>query len=105
MNPDKMRTTYGKLMYLLMDAQRPEVKDILGFSAVSPIRTVYETLEEGGALGLLKEDLVRTATQEIYSEGRSRREVQSDIKAKERAIERLSTKYAKSSELNEEKTK
>ena len=101
MNPEKMRTTYGKLVYLLMDTQRPEVKDMLGFSAVSPIRTVYETLEKGGALGLLKEDLIRTATQEIHSEGRSRREVQSDIKAKERAIERLSAKYARSSELSE----
>jgi hypothetical protein len=102
MNPDKMRATYGKLMYLLMDAQRPEVKDMLGFSAVCPIRTVYETLEKGGALGLLKENLIRTATQEIYSEGRSRREVQSDIKAKERTIERLSAKYARSSDLDEE---
>jgi hypothetical protein len=105
MNPDKMRTTYGKLVYLLMDAQRPEVKEMLGFSAVSPIRTVYETLEKGGALGLLEEDLIRTATQEIHSEGRSRREVQSDIKAKERAIERLSTKYARSSELDEDAIK
>jgi len=101
MNPDKMRATYGKLVYLLMDAQRPEVKDMLGFSVVSPIRTVYETLEKGGALGLLEEDLIRTATQEIHSDGRSRREIQSDIKAKERAIERLSAKYARSSELNE----
>ena len=97
-----MRTTYGKLMYLLMDAQRPEVKDMLGFSAVSLIRTVYETLEEGGALGLLEEDLIRTATQEIHSEGRLRREIQSDIRAKERAIERLSAKYARSSELDED---
>lgn len=105
MNPDKMRTTYGKLIYLLMDAQRPEVRDILGFSAASPIQTVYETLEKGGALGLLEDDLIRTATQEIYSEGRSRREVQSNIKAKERAIERLSAKYARASELDEEMIK
>ena len=36
------------------------------------------------------------ATREIYSEGRSRREVQRDIKIKERAIETLSSKYQRS---------
>lgn len=66
---------------------------MLGFSCVKPIRTVYTVLEEHGALDLLREDLVAVATKEIYSEGRSRRDVQKEIRSKERAIETLSSKY------------
>ncbi|KAI5893683.1 uncharacterized protein SCHCODRAFT_02622480 [Schizophyllum commune H4-8] len=95
MNPDKMRTTYGKLIYLLQDSQTPEVKDILGFSCVSPIKTVYTVLEEAEAIDLLREDMITVATKEIYSEGRARRDIQKDIKAKERAIEHLSSRYSR----------
>lgn len=93
MNPDKMRSTYGKLIYLLQDSQTPEVKDMLGFSCVRPIKTVYTVLEQHDALDLLREDLIAVATKEIYSEGRSRRDIQKDIKNKERAIETLAAKY------------
>ncbi|KAG6335288.1 hypothetical protein ID866_3792 [Astraeus odoratus] len=93
MNPDKMRTTYGKLIYLLQDSQSPEVKDMLNFTCVKPITTVYSVLEEHDALGLLRDDLITVATKEIESDGRSRRDVQKDIKSKERAIEMLSARY------------
>jgi uncharacterized coiled-coil DUF342 family protein len=69
---------------------------MLNFSCVKPIITVYNILEEHGALDMLRDDLIMVATQEIYSEGRSRREVQRDIKNKERAIETLSSKYQRS---------
>ncbi|KAI0775892.1 hypothetical protein BD413DRAFT_648770 [Trametes elegans] len=95
MNPDKMRATYGKLIYILQDSQTPEVKDLLSFSCVKPIKTVYTVLEEHDALDLLRDDLIAVATKEIYSEGRSRREVQKDIKSKERALEALAAKYAR----------
>ena len=74
---------------------------MLGFSCVKPIKTVYTILEEAGALDLLREDLVAIATKEIYSEGRSRRDIQKDIKSKERAIEVLSSKYS-SRDLSQE---
>ena len=74
---------------------------MLGFSCVKPIKTVYTVLEEAGALDLLREDLVAIATKEIYSEGRSRRDIQKDIKSKERAIEVLSSKYT-SRDLSQE---
>ncbi|KAH7923662.1 hypothetical protein BV22DRAFT_1036079 [Leucogyrophana mollusca] len=96
MNPDKMRTTYGKLIYLLQDSQSPEVKDLLSFSCVKPIKTVYTVLEEHDALDLLRDDLISVATKEIYADGRSRRDIQKDIKSKERAIETLSTRYQRS---------
>ncbi|KAI6040452.1 hypothetical protein EDC04DRAFT_2996863 [Pisolithus marmoratus] len=93
MNPDKMRTTYGKLIYLLQDSQSPEVKDMLNFICVKPIKTVYSVLDVHGATGLLRDDLITYATMEIYSDGRTRREVQKDIRKKERAIEILSARY------------
>lgn len=69
------------------------MKDLLSFSCVKPIHTVYAVLEEHDALDLLRDDLIAVATKEIYSEDRSRREIQRDIKSKERAIEALSAKY------------
>ena len=55
------------------------MKDTLGFSCVKPIKTVHGVLEESDALDLLRDDLVAVATKEIYSEGRTRREIQRDI--------------------------
>jgi hypothetical protein len=95
MNPDKMRTTYGKLIYLLQDSQSPEVKDLLSFSCVRPIKTVNALLEEHGAIDLLRDDLITVATKEIYAEGRARRDIQKEIKSKERAIETLASRYAR----------
>ena len=105
MNPDKMRNTYGKLLYMLQDSQLPEIQDMLGFTAVSPIKTVYTVLEAGGALDMLREDIIHVATQEISAENRSRREIQSAIKAKERAIEKLAYKYSRQTEMQEEELK
>jgi len=34
MSPEKMRATYGKLVYLLQDSQIPEVQEMLTFSMV-----------------------------------------------------------------------
>ncbi|KAJ3531814.1 hypothetical protein NM688_g7519 [Phlebia brevispora] len=102
MNPDKMRNTYGKLIYLLQDSQSSDIKETLGFSCVKPIKTVHSVLQEHDALDLLRDDLVTVATQEIYSEGRTRREIQRDIKAKERAIETLASKYHRGKLTQEE---
>ncbi|TPX61712.1 hypothetical protein PhCBS80983_g00976 [Powellomyces hirtus] len=96
MNPEKMRTTYGKLVYMLQDSQIPEVKELLQFACVKPVKTVYTTLTELGGLAILQDQLINPATQEILSEGRSRHHVQAEIKMKERAIEQLARKYATS---------
>ena len=66
---------------------------MLGFSCVRQIKTVYTVLEEHDALDMLREDAIAIATKEIYSEGRTRRDIQKEIKAKERAIETLAAKY------------
>jgi Protein of unknown function (DUF2009) len=92
-NPEKMRDTYGKLCYMLMDSSEPEIIELLGFRCVRPLRTVSLLLEEGGATAMLDDPLMAIATAEIASEGRPRGAVQKDIKAKERARDILARKY------------
>lgn len=58
-------------------------------------RLLIDNISENDVLELLRDDLINAATQEIYSEGRSRREIQKDIKVKERAIETLSSRYSR----------
>ena len=40
MNPEKMRTEYGKLVYLLQDSCAPHVRELLEFECVRPVKTV-----------------------------------------------------------------
>ena len=75
---------------------------MLGFTCVAPIRTVHEMLDANGVLDLLRDPLITTATQEIIADKRSRREIQRDIRAKERAIETLSSKYRREPRLPQE---
>jgi len=94
MNPEKMRAEYGKLVYMLQDSMVPEVRELLGFSCVKPIRTVYTLLEEKGALAILMDDKMVTATSEILDDGIKTREmIRREIKAKEAAVEYLARKY------------
>ena len=95
MNPEKMRTGFGKLAYLLMDSQEPQVQELLEFDPVRPLRTVHSLLEDGNALGLLLDPLLPRATREIASRDRSRAEVQRDIRLKERARDALAARYSK----------
>jgi len=99
MNPEKMRTAYAKLMYILQDSMQPQIQDILGFELVSPLVTVYTTLEAGGALGMLSDPMIDIATREVLprdENGRekSRRELEDEIQRKDKAAEILGRKYA-----------
>lgn len=49
MNPAKMRNTYGKLMYMIMDTESHAVKNELKASFRKPILTVWGFLESKGA--------------------------------------------------------
>ncbi|CAG8613491.1 11015_t:CDS:10 [Acaulospora morrowiae] len=93
MNPEKMRDAYGKLMYMLMDSVIPEVRDMLSFSLIKPIKTVYNFLKEHNGLDVLHDDHVADATKEIVPEGKSRAQINHEIRSKERAIEHISRKY------------
>ena len=94
MNPDKMRETYGKLCYMLMDSADPNIVELLEFTCVRPLKTVASVLETGGGLAMLDDPLMAIATAEIASHNRPRASVQKDIKTKERAREVLAKKYA-----------
>lgn len=92
-NPEKMRGAYGKLMYLLQDSQIPEIQELLEFSMVEPIKTVHSRLAEAGALALLADELLPLATNNIHAEGKTRPQIDREIKTKERALEQLARKY------------
>lgn len=92
-NPEKMRNSYGKLMYLLQDSQMPEIMEQFEINLVRNVRNVYEELEKGNALDMLKEPALLTATTCITAEGKTRPVIDREIKTKERAIEILARKY------------
>lgn len=99
MNPGKMRGSYGKLIYLLQDAMSSESQEELGFQCVRPIRTVYDVLVDGGAEAVLQDKYIATATMEILPQGKSRAQIQKEIKQMERAMDLLARKYSAKSRL------
>ncbi|ORX57511.1 hypothetical protein DM01DRAFT_1284329 [Hesseltinella vesiculosa] len=94
MNPEKLRSNYGKLMYMLMDSVIPEVEQALGFQCVVPIKTVYSFLKERQGLELLHDDHIALATREISPEFKSRDQVQAEIQRKRLSIDTLCKTYA-----------
>jgi len=95
MNPEKMRSDYGKLVYLLQDSTAVELQELLQFKCVQPLKTVYALLEEKEGLALLEDPLVEVATAEVKPGGRPRSHVQKAIKVKEAAREKLAKAYGK----------
>lgn len=91
MNPSKMRSTYGKMMHLLQDANQP---GMLTFSCVTDIKTVYSVLEAKGGLGMLDDPRVQLATCVIRSSGVTREQVQEARRQKEAARDALLNEYA-----------
>ncbi|ODV88883.1 hypothetical protein CANCADRAFT_32332 [Tortispora caseinolytica NRRL Y-17796] len=93
MNPDKLRDTFGKLMYMIMDSRLPEVKMHMEFDLYKPMVTVYGFLEARDCVALLEDGLIISATAEINS-ANSRSQISSAIKRKEKAIELLASRYS-----------
>lgn len=94
MNPDKMRSTYGKLLYVLMDAASPKIRHGVKYTLDRKTVTVYSLLELAGALELLKDPnlIVATSPIETNREDPSQSELQK--KEREKAIEDLVLKYS-----------
>lgn len=101
-NPEKMRSEYGKLVYLVQDAVSPTTKPLLAVELGKPIKTIYSLLESCGGLALLNDPLLSTATEEILPNiNKNRYNIQNEIKRKEKAAEILCRKYT-SHRLSEE---
>lgn len=88
-----MRNEYGKLVYLLQDSAIAEVQELLEFECVRPIKTVFELLREKDNIRMLHDPLVEVATREIIPEGKTRYDINREIRDKERAVEILSQRY------------
>ncbi|CDR96828.1 UPF0652 protein [Babesia bigemina] len=96
LNPDKIRNSYGKLIYFLMDSRKPEIQELLNFDCVAPVKTVFSLLAtKKRGLEMLHDPKIKLATMEITPEGKSRSEVQREIAAKEDAVRYLTNKYAR----------
>jgi hypothetical protein len=51
MNPEKLRSDYGKLIYMLQDSSTAKCAKLLDLPLIEPVRSAYQVLEEGGAAG------------------------------------------------------
>lgn len=93
MNPERMRSSFGKLMYMIQDSRLPEVREALEFDLWKPIVTVHDYLSDKNSLAVLEDPDILDATMEIHSNGKTRRQIQQEIRRKENAIEKLSRRY------------
>lgn len=92
MNPDKMRGTYGKLMYMLQDANTATVKDRTGVEPVSELQTVQTFLRDRGegALELLRDARLPVACGEVIrAAGESREDLLRRVERKRAAAAAL----------------
>ena len=102
-NPEKMRTNYGKLMYMLQDALTPELNQLLEFSCLAPIKTVYDFLESEGIADMLNDPLMEIATRAIMEDGKkTRQDIQKEVKQKNTAVKHLSETFAKKAKKADE---
>jgi hypothetical protein len=102
MNPEKMRSEYGKLIYLLQDAVSPSIQPHLSFSCKGQIETVYKFLEERNGLDVLDDKFIEIATKEILAEKKTRAQISHEIKRKEKAVSIIKQKYRTSSLSSED---
>src|SRR3989338_2250428 len=94
-NPDKLRSTYGKLMHLLQDAVTPGNIEV---ACKLPIKTVWALLRDTGDFSLLADQDIVAAT--VHIEGRpgemTREELQQREAEKREARARLVDRYSPS---------
>jgi hypothetical protein len=94
-NPEKMRSEYGKLVFLMQDAVSEAIQPLLGVNIHRPVKTVYAVLHEKGGLDLLDDPQIVHATTEILADkNKPRSIIQAEIRRKEKAADYLVKRYA-----------
>jgi hypothetical protein len=79
----------------------PEVEDMLGFSCVQPIQTVYDFLKQRESVDVLHDENVELATREIATELKTREQLSAEVQRKQKAIQHICEKY-KNERINAE---
>lgn len=105
-NPQKMRDTYGKLIYAMMDSQFSDIQQNMGMKCVIPIKTVddYIIMLDGGRALVPKEG----GAQKLEMEREKVRRGKKNLEWKRKQIEELKkssedNSSSSSSERKEEK--
>jgi len=99
LNPSQMRTTYGKLMYLLQDSQNPTVAKSLGFSLHKDLVLVAPYLEQYDMEDLLLDPRLIGATTHLSGKNEHtgqrlpRETLAQQVKVKRELQERLIDEY------------
>ncbi|KAL7067807.1 hypothetical protein ACR3K2_17160 [Cryptosporidium serpentis] len=93
LNPERMRDSYGKLLYLLMDTQKEEIQELLQFKCCIPILTVYDFLNSKGCLELLNDPLLYEATRNI-EDNKDRNLLNKSLTKKRMAIKDILSRYS-----------
>lgn len=108
MNPEKLRDTYGKLCYIIMDSRLSNIKEHMEFDLYKPILTIEKFLIENSndfSNNLFNDIEILNATADIRPENKPRPLINKLIKQKERSIEYLSNKYKSKDGLNKDQIK
>lgn len=108
LNPASMRTTYGKLMYLMQDAQNATVSKSLGFSLHKPLKLVGPYLQQHDCEDLLEDPRLECAVQFIADrdpetgEKWEREYVETLVQGKKQVMQQLVETYVKMGTLTAE---
>jgi len=89
LNPDRMRDTYGKLLFVLMDAGRSAIRRNLDFNISRQVQTVGLKLQQAGKSAMLADPAIVAATRELVAA-----HGESDVRDKARAVQYLVDRYA-----------
>eukprot|EP01064_Diplonema_japonicum_P039154 TRINITY_DN9750_c1_g1_i1.p1 TRINITY_DN9750_c1_g1~~TRINITY_DN9750_c1_g1_i1.p1 ORF type:complete len:479 (+),score=99.87 TRINITY_DN9750_c1_g1_i1:274-1710(+) len=102
MNPETMRCDYGKLLFIMQDSVREEVKEQLGFNPMKPIVTVHSRAVELGVEDLLSEPELALATTPVPRLSRIQN-LNVALRKKDKTVARLVAKYARRGSKLEDK--
>lgn len=92
-NPEKLRSEYGKLLYLLQLCQQPEVLEHFGFPLVCGVSTVHGLLSEHDLLDVMRHPSMAVATGEIIPDGKNRGQLDREIRRKDTAITTIGRQF------------